>query len=60
MSMAALPRQNEQDLASLFMKIKERVKPIQNAHILIPPTAGLRFQIGLRLDAYINLIRLDM
>jgi hypothetical protein len=32
--MAALPRQNERDLAALFMNIKERVIPIQNAHIL--------------------------
>ena len=58
--MAVLPRQNEQDLASLFMDIKERVKPIQNAHILIPPPAGLRFRIDLRLDAYINLFRSGM
>ena len=55
--MAALPRQNERGLAALFMNIKERVTPIQNAHIL---TCMLRFRIGLRLDAYINLFRSDM
>jgi hypothetical protein len=44
--MAALLRQNERDLASIFMNIKVRVKPIQNAHIL---TCMLRFRIGLRL-----------
>jgi hypothetical protein len=32
--MAALPRQNERDLAAFFMNIKERVIPIQNAQIL--------------------------
>jgi hypothetical protein len=45
------------DLTSLFMNIKGFVKPIQNAHIL---TCMLRYQFTGRLDAYINLIRLDM
>ena len=33
--------------------------PAENV-LLIPPKAGLRFQTAGRLDAYINLFKLDM
>jgi hypothetical protein len=55
--MAALPRQCERDFTSVCMNIKVFIRPPINAH---PPQADCALSIGLRLDAYINLLRLDM